>query len=463
MPTFDRRTTTRPIKMKLYLESKLGDGAFADVWKAQDDLGRDVAVKIVRPAGAGIADALAHAKALARTNHQNVVTVIALDRVVDPDSGVESDCVVMELLDGSTLTERLKGPKFSVSEVREVGGAITDGIAHIHAVGMAHGDLHSDNVMVLPHGAKVIDILYLDSLALLSTAPRDARLRRDVRSLRLLLQEIIVHSELDPGEATMFNNLLDTNASIGDIKVALYRVTEPANLDDSRRRLDHAFRRLTDAGFVEGDAYAAALIDETPPSINMPLLQRIIDERIYEPRHVSYVQALWGRLSTAERAALSVRLGVAIDAETPSGRWWPLVRLLRPFAPDGWKGLPALSRLRLENLIVRDVLAGRVDIYQSGAFSAGALGSYANSLWIYFDNQRTLADNIASMLRQNWYTQNYIGKYFFEILPYLARATDTVEEMIAALTTAVRNDARIVVNKLEELPPDWVAQIRAAS
>jgi serine/threonine protein kinase len=76
----------------------LGEGGFADVWKAQDELDRDVAVKIVRASGAGMSSALNHAKALARATHQNVVSVLSLEKVRDPDSGRMLNCVVMELI-----------------------------------------------------------------------------------------------------------------------------------------------------------------------------------------------------------------------------------------------------------------------------------------------------------------------------------------------------------------------------
>lgn len=57
--------------MKLNIESKIDDGGFADVWKAKDELDRDVAVKIVRPDSVGTANALAHAKALAQGAHES--------------------------------------------------------------------------------------------------------------------------------------------------------------------------------------------------------------------------------------------------------------------------------------------------------------------------------------------------------------------------------------------------------
>ena len=52
----------RSAYLKIELISRLGDGAFADVWKAKDELDRDVAVKIVRASGVVMASALSHAK-----------------------------------------------------------------------------------------------------------------------------------------------------------------------------------------------------------------------------------------------------------------------------------------------------------------------------------------------------------------------------------------------------------------
>jgi len=446
--------------MKLRIDSRLDDGAFADVWKARDELDREVAVKIVRASGAAFSSALDHAKALARANHPNVVSVLSFETVLDPDSNAEVECIVMELIRGTTLAKRLSGPRFSAPEVKTVGEGIIDGLTHIHSLGIAHGDLHEGNVMVTEGGAKIIDILYRGSLAVLSSGSRQERLKRDLINLRFLLKQIIFHSDLDAAEATEFNNLLDVNSTHKEIKDAFLRVTDPANLSDTTRILDHAFRRLTDDGFVEGDVYASALIDETPASVSLALLKKLIDSGAYDQKHRAYLKALWGRMPTYQRGQFLSYLGAALDDQLPNGRWWPLVKMLPPLRKEGWDGLPTLSRLRLEKLITRDVLAGHKDIHQVIVSASGALGTHAINLWPYFSNPEELADNIISLLRQNWYTQNYVGSHFLSILPKLAEATDKTEEMISALAVAVRNDAKIVVNKLEELPQEWVGRVR---
>ena len=154
--------------MKLELIELLGDGMFADVWRARDELDREVAVKIVREASVGVADALAHAKALARATHPNVVAVLTLENIQDPTTGNNASCVVMELIDGETLGTHLSRGKLTSAQVVLFGLGIIDGLAHIHEQGMAHGDLHVENVMIGASNAKIIDILYLNSLATLT-------------------------------------------------------------------------------------------------------------------------------------------------------------------------------------------------------------------------------------------------------------------------------------------------------
>lgn len=211
--------------MAIRLIDKLGDGGFADVWRGQDDLEREVAVKIVRAANLGVADALAHARALARTRHPNVVTVYRLDRVRDPDSDTECDCVVMELIQGSTLSAvHSVGVPLSVPEVTRIGRAVSDGLAHIHEQGMVHGDLHDENVMVGPDCVKLIDILYRDSLALASTASREFLLRRDITSLRSLVEALLENSVLGHESARRFNGAIGSRVTLERVRDAFESV-----------------------------------------------------------------------------------------------------------------------------------------------------------------------------------------------------------------------------------------------
>ena len=66
-----------------------------------------------------------------------------------------------------------------------------------------------------------------------------------------------------------------------------------------------------------------------------------------------------------------------------------------------------------------------------------------------------------SLLRQNWYTQNYVGEFFLPPDPGIASATGKKLEFVRAIRVAVANDARLIVRKIDDLPLDWVEDIRA--
>ena len=193
---------------------------------------------------------------------------------------------------------------------------------------MAHGDLHAENVMIVDGQIKIIDILYLNSLATVSTETRESKLKRDLISLRLLLQQILVHSEFDPAEATEFNNSLEVDATCEDMREAFIRSFSTENLDREARALDRMFARMTDLYFVEGEAYAAALDEITSISRVLPLLIRIAEEKAYVPKHRHFVQSIWARLGSEQREGFLSQLSGIIDKETPKGNWSPAIGLL---------------------------------------------------------------------------------------------------------------------------------------
>src|SRR5262249_44273053 len=130
------------------LIERLGGGTFGDVYRAWDqDLERDVALKLLRPDAAG--ESSGHAsrianegRLLARVRHPNVVCGHGV-AVHDDRVGLW-----MELLRGVTLEQRLaaQGP-FSAREATLVGVDLCGALAAIHAAGLIHRDVKAQNVM----------------------------------------------------------------------------------------------------------------------------------------------------------------------------------------------------------------------------------------------------------------------------------------------------------------------------
>ncbi len=134
---------------------ELGRGGFGVVYEARDrDLGRQVALKVVRP-GRVAADegkVTREAEAIARLAHPNLVTLF------DVGQSEHGPYLVFELLRGKTLDLRLEEGAMPVQEAVHVAAEVARGLAHAHAEGVVHRDLKPSNVFVTNKGqVKILD------------------------------------------------------------------------------------------------------------------------------------------------------------------------------------------------------------------------------------------------------------------------------------------------------------------
>ena len=133
---------------------ELGRGGFGLVFEARDrELGRLVAVKVVRPRRGVIPSALrAEAEAAAQLHHPNIVTIH------DLGSAGDEGWIVLELLRGETLEERLRRGLLAPGEALRIATEVARGLAHAHRAGVVHRDLKPSNVFLCDDGAvKILD------------------------------------------------------------------------------------------------------------------------------------------------------------------------------------------------------------------------------------------------------------------------------------------------------------------
>ncbi len=127
------------------------------VFRGRDSrLQRDVALKLLPDNFASDPDRLARfqreAQVLASLNHPNIAQVFGLEQVEG------SACIVMELVEGETIADRLKKGPFSFDEAIEVARQIADALAAAHERGVVHRDLKPANIKLTPNGTvKVLD------------------------------------------------------------------------------------------------------------------------------------------------------------------------------------------------------------------------------------------------------------------------------------------------------------------
>ena len=147
----------RRLAGRYVLEAPIGRGGMGEVWRATDTvLGRAVAIKTIDLRSlrdeSGAARFEREARATAGLSNPNVVTV--------HDSGVEGDTayIVMELLPGPSLAERLAEGPLPVEEVVEVGRQVASALDAAHARGLVHRDIKPGNIAYAEDGRiRVLD------------------------------------------------------------------------------------------------------------------------------------------------------------------------------------------------------------------------------------------------------------------------------------------------------------------
>ncbi|MGA2260527.1 MAG: protein kinase [Acidobacteriota bacterium] len=139
------------------ITEKLGAGGMGEVYRAEDtNLDRQVAIKVLPDVFSGDPERLARfereAKLLASLNHPNIAAIYGLE-----EAGGKR-FLVLELVEGETLAQRIHREALPVEEALEVCRQIAEGLEAAHEKGIIHRDLKPANVKITPEGkVKVLD------------------------------------------------------------------------------------------------------------------------------------------------------------------------------------------------------------------------------------------------------------------------------------------------------------------
>ena len=282
----------------------LGAGGMGEVYRARDTkLNRDVAIKVLLPAVANDAERLARfsreAQLLASLNHPNIAHIHGIEDG-PAEAGHYVRALVMELVEGPTLEERIRRPSgLPVEEALPIAKQIAEALEAAHEQGVIHRDLKPANIKVRPDGTvKVLDFglakamdpagssdptisptlsmhatqagIILGTAAYMSPEPARGGLvdrRADIWAFGAVLFEMLSGQRAFEGET-----LSDTLASV--LKTDPRWDALPGDLPQALRRLLHRClqkdpkRRLRDIGEarIHIDEMLSGVEEETAPT-----------------------------------------------------------------------------------------------------------------------------------------------------------------------------------------------------
>jgi len=208
---------------------KAGEGGMGQVYLAEDQkLNRRVALKVLVGEAFDDPDRLERfrreAKTAAQITHPNVMGIYDIDRAKDPESGRDLNYIVMEYVEGKSLSAYLRDRDHDIGSLIRVAEKIASGLAAAHRLNIVHRDIKADNIMVDSEGEpKILDFGLAKSVeAMFDQETDDSTRTVDKDDLTRAGKILGTVSYMSPEQAR--GEKIDTRSDIFSFGVLLYRM-----------------------------------------------------------------------------------------------------------------------------------------------------------------------------------------------------------------------------------------------
>jgi Tol biopolymer transport system component len=315
--------------------ARLGEGGMGVVWRATDtSLGRDVALKVLPDAFSRDAERLSRfereAKLLAALNHPNIAQIYGFETIG------QTRALVMELVEGPTLAERLAQGPLPVDEALTVGRQIAEALEEAHEKAIVHRDLKPQNIKLTPGGrVKVLDFGLAKAMDPPAARATSASLVSASPTLTGTMQGVILGTAAYMAPEQAAGLATDRRADIWAFGVVLYEMLVGKPLFEGET-VAHLL-----AAVMKDEPDLAALPPGTPPAVR-DLIRRCLRKK---PRE--RLQAIGDARLVLEEAASPVAAEGSRDRDRPDAAVAVSARrpaIGRLFA---WAGLAWLTALTI--------------------------------------------------------------------------------------------------------------------
>ena len=251
----------------------IGAGGMGEVYAATDvNLARQVAIKVLPDALAADADRLARfdreAKTLASLNHPNIALIFGIERAGG------TTALVMELVDGITLADRIAQGVIPIDEALPIARQIAEALEAAHEQGIIHRDLKPANVKVRPDGrVKVLDFGLAKAIETSTGVPNALSRSPTITTPAMTQAGVILGTAAYMSPEQARGKAVDKRADIWAFGCVLYEML-------TGRRLFHE-EEVSDtlALVLTKDPDWGALPSDTPPAIRRLLRRSLTKDR----------------------------------------------------------------------------------------------------------------------------------------------------------------------------------------
>ena len=263
--------------------AKIGEGGMGEVYRARDtELDRDVALKVLSQAFTNDPVRLARfereARVLASLNHPNIGSIYGLQET----DGQKA--LVLELVEGPTLADRIEQGPISVDEALPIAKQIAEALAAAHGQGVIHRDLKPANIKVREDGTvKVLDFGLAKAVDTASAGdPSQSRTRTDVATQMGVVLGTIAY--MSPEQAA--GRPVDARSDIFSFGVVLYELlagrrpfTGATDLEVLQTVMHGSFEPLPDEVPIGLRIVVEKTLDKAPTDRYQTMSELVVDLR----------------------------------------------------------------------------------------------------------------------------------------------------------------------------------------